>query len=319
MFQDLELVYTQNPNRNPVARSSYVANPEAYDALTANIGPADDPGELKAMFLLFNSLHFLTTTRLYSVDQIGNAEPNSWVPLMVSDECGAFNANSVTTGAGWAAWAGPLGAFWYAGGIPQRISNTIKGTWKTVTSANRVLNDADAQRVYICRQDLPMLVYDYHEVESGGVGKWSPWARTISWLSSSTDFGTLFAFGANFFKLDTVQGIADDVAGNINGYYTLAPFAKSPLQKLYNYFFTNISGTGPLAPALYTKSLQNLTQSLRPQLLQNLLDIEAEWPVNINGRMLFVKFGEGGGVAFQLEEVTVAWANDPNAPVSGVR
>src|SRR6185437_536086 len=87
--RDLQLIYANNPNRNPKARGSYTENPEAYDQETGNIGPSDDNTELRAMFALEESLNFLTADALYYVASIGDSEPSSWDPKKISDKCGA--------------------------------------------------------------------------------------------------------------------------------------------------------------------------------------------------------------------------------------
>jgi len=46
--RDLQLIYTDNPNRNPKMRESYIKNPEAFDQLTGDLGPNDDPTEIRA-------------------------------------------------------------------------------------------------------------------------------------------------------------------------------------------------------------------------------------------------------------------------------
>lgn len=320
-YRDVQLIYADNPNRNPLARSSYVKNPEAYDALTGNIGPNDDSSELRALFVLQESLHFITAKGLYGVQQIGNSEPSSWVPYQVSDKCGAFHAESVTTGKGWAAWGGVDGAFWYGGGIPDKVSAILAPTWRKVANITNVYDDSDAERVYFGLIDgnniKSMLVYDYHEVGLGGSGKWTPWNRPANWVCSSAS-GTVFVFGSKFYKLDSAAGTTDDDLGPIAGYYTFAPFGVSMFQKNYQYLGLRIAGAGVLTPFVFAKTLNTLTQALRGQDLGTLIDGIAEWPDNTRGRLMFLKLGQAG-VQFSLEDATVVFQNDPNAPISGVR
>lgn len=326
--RDLQMIYADNPNRNPLARPSYVQNPEAYDALTGNIGPNDDPGELRAIFVLQESLHFITTNRLYSVQQIGNSEPSSWDPFQISDRCGAFNANSVDTGKGWAAWGGSDGAFWYGGGIPQKVSATIAPTWNNINTVNKTFNDSQAERVYFAITSSlgikSILVYDYHEIGLNGPGKWCPWARALNWVSNSST-GPVFVFGQNFYHLSTTVGEADDNLGNINAYYTFAPFGASMFRKTYNYLGLKITGAGSLTPFIYTSTLQKPPVTLNGQELSTLLDTVAEWQtMNLKGRLAFLKLGQQGmlggvNVQYALESVTSIYQSDPNTPISGVR
>jgi hypothetical protein len=319
--RDLQMIYADNPNRNPIARPSYVANPEAYDAETGNVGPNDDPTELRAIFRLQESLYFVTAVSLFAVEAIGNSEPSSWQPYRISDDCGAFNANAVATGKGWAAWAGPSGAMWFPGGLPDRTSATITPTWMKVANVTNVFNDATYERVYFgtinAAGNLGMLTYDYHEVPLGGPGKWCPWNRPSQWISDSAA-GTIFTFGSKFYTLDTAPAVADDDLGAISGYYTFAAMLAGPFRKLFSYLFLRIAGVGVLTPFLYSRNLATLAGTLAGQELSTLVDSVAEWPVNQSGRMLFLKVGQPN-VQFAIEDVTVLAGNDPNAPIAGLR
>jgi hypothetical protein len=318
--RDLQLIYTTNPNRNPIARASYTQNPEAYDQETGNIGPNDDNTELRAMFVLNESFHFLTARALYYVSAIGNSEPSSWDPKQISSDCGAFNANAVVLGQGWAAWAGPLGFFkygvWapgYFGGLPENMSNLIAPTWNSLGGLNNVFNDAAAQRVYIGTPGN-MLVLDYHELLSQGPPKWTVWNRVAQWISAQG-----FAIGKKVYALDTAPGTDDDDLGPVGGYYTFAPMGASMFQKQYDYLGFQIGGQGPLTPFLYTKTLQDEPYALNMSPLENLLDTVAEWQsLALRGRLLFLKLGQPG-VRFSLEAVASSSQLDPNAPISGVR
>ena len=321
-IRDMQLIYADNPNRNPIARSSYVKNPQAYDALTGDIGPNDDSTELRAIFRLQESFHFITERGLYDVQAIGNSEPSSWDPDQVSDKCGAFNANAVTTGKGWAAWAGSDGAFWYSGGIPEKTSAIIKPTWKNVANVTNVFDDSEAELVYFgliaADGTRSMEVYDYHEVGLGGSGKWCPWNRPVRWICDSST-GTTFLFGAKFYELDAVAGVEDDDLGMIGGYYTFAPIGATMFKKQYDYLGFRINGVGPMTPFLYTQTLQGAPFTLNSFNIEDLLDTVAEWPsLSLSARLLYLKLGQAG-VQFSLEDVTSLYQGDPNAPISGVR
>jgi hypothetical protein len=319
--RQFQMIYADNPNRNPIARFSYTQNPQANDALTGNAGPNDDPTELMATAVLQESLYFITQRGFYRIQQIGNTEPSSWYPEQIAQDCGAFNANSVVTGKGWIAWAGPEGVFWYAGGIPQKITATIAPTWRSVAGITNVFNDADAERVYfgtVNSAGTPSsMVYDYHEIGIGGPGKWCPWNRPVSWVSDSAS-GPVFAMNKSFYRLDTLEGIADDDLGNIGGYYTFAPVAFSLVRKSFYYMGLEITGTGTLTPFLSARRPSEITQTLHGADLAALTDVVAEWNVDIDGRFAFLKVGQPG-VQFEMQSFALVYQQDPNQPTSGVR
>lgn len=318
-IRDMQMVLRDNPNLWPTELASYVKQPGTYDWITGVIGPVDDSTELRANFVLQESLYFITGAgRLYYVQQIGNAEPSSWDVQRVSDMTPAFNANSVTTGNGWAAWGGDKGAFWFTGGIPSRASAIIDPTWKAITNIRSTWNDADQKRVYFAL-GTSMMVYDYRELELGGSGKWCPWNRPIVHVSQSSE-GTLFVSGQKTYELSDNPGIADADFGDIGGYYTFAPLgASSMYQKLINYIGMRMSGMGTMSPFLCDAKTTAVVRTLMAQVMDNLADTVVEYNgVNLRFRQLFLKIGQPG-LAFSMELAQIQANIDPNSPASGVR
>lgn len=321
VVRDIQFIYADNPNRNPLDRASYVQNPEAYDALTGNIGPSDDNSELRANFVLQESFHFITEKNLFSVEQVGNAEPSSWEVVKVDDKCGAFQ-NAVVKGQGWAAWGGPNGGFWYGGGLPTKTTAVITPTWRSVVGISNIFDDNDNERVYFgvvnAAGNKSILVYDYHEVNLGGGGKWCPWNRPSNWISESAN-GPVFTFGKTFYSLSNTAGIEDDNLGSIGGYYTFAPVGESSLKKQYDYLGLMISGMGTLTPFLYSTKLQASPYVLNGADLAALIDVVAEWPtLGLSARLLYLKLGQPG-VQYALEDASIIYKIDPNSPYSGAR
>jgi hypothetical protein len=321
LIRDLQMIYADNPNRNPVARPSYIQNPEAYDALTGNIGPNDDSTELRATFVQQESLYFVTQRGVYYTQQIGNTEPSSWYVNRIADKCGAFNSNAVATGRGWTLWAGQEGVQWFSGQIPDKVSATIAPTWRNVANVLNIYDDPDFERVYIAYVDKQGvkrgLVADYHEVALGGTVKWCPWNRPFDWVCNSAS-GTIFVIGSTFYRLDTAEGTTDDNLGDIGGYYVFAAAGSSAWQKNYSQAFFEIDGVGILTPFVYASTLDTVTDTLKGQQLSTLIDSVAEWPMNTRGRKLWAKLGQAG-VHYSLQSATIVYTPDPNAPVSGVR
>lgn len=323
-IRDMQVIYSDNPNKWPTAQASYVQQPGTYDFVTGVIGPNDDSTELRAMFArVQENLYFITASgRLYYVQQIGNTEPSSWNPQGVSDSTPAFNANAVVTGNGWAAWGGDNGAFWFNGSIPARSSAVVDPTWKLIAGISSMVNDASNKRVYFAAETAAgryCMAFDYHELELGGAAKWCPWMRPIVHLSTSAANGILFAANAKTYRLDDAAGIADDDFGNIGGYYTFAPAGAGLYQKSYNYLAMRMSGTGTMTPFLYKKNLLAVTQTLNAQVLQNDPDAVVEYPANVTqARLLYMKIGQPG-LQFTFEACAWAWGTDPNSPFSGTR
>lgn len=322
VIRDMQLIYADNPARNPLARWAYVQNPEAYDALTGNGGPNDDATELRATVVLQESLHFITQKGLYSVQQIENVEPSSWNVDGIADKCSAFDANSIVTGKGWFAFGGPEGFHWYSGRVPSNVSAIIAPTWRKVAGITAMWNDAIFERVYLGLIDgngnKSMQVYDYHEVQFGGQPKWCPWRRPLNWVAASKT-GTRFTFGAKFYRLDTTSGVADDDLGNIGGFNTFAPVAASMWQKTFQYLGLTISGEGTLTPRIFQKTLADAPVTLQAQDLAAVASPVSEWPANVTGRRAFLSLGDSGA-RWSLEEATVVYQiSDPNAPITGQR
>lgn len=321
-YRDVQIIFTDNPFRNPLARMSYVQNPEAYDLSTGNIGPNDDPSELRATFVLQESLHFITAEKLHSVQAIGNTEPSSWDVTRIDEKCGTFNANSVTTGRGWATWSGKFGNFWYTGGLPQKTTTIIDPTYRKFTGVTNIYDDAAREIVFygfLTGATASILAYDYHEVASGGSGKWCVWNRPVSWMSLHNG-QTSFAINSTFYELDTVPDVADDDLGPIGGYYVTSAFNFSLLQRQYNDLGLYISGVGPMTPQVYLGTYPTANVfPLNTQALESLSDVVCEYKMlGLRARTAFLKLGNPG-VQYTIEEIGVLSQTDPNAPLSGFR
>jgi hypothetical protein len=320
-IRDVQFVYRDNPNRWPSCVMSYTQQPGTYDFITGILGAEDDSTELRAMFKLEENFYHVTASGLYYAQSIGNTEPSSWGMQRLADNCPAFHANAVTTGNGWASWAGRNGVFWFSGGRPSDAGAIIQRTWAAVTSVTSMTNDpsVNAKRVYICTNN-GLLVYDYRELDLGGMGKWCPWNRQIANVSSSVNYGMLFTHGLRTYRLDTVSGITDDDLGLIGGYYQFAPIGNENLyQKSLNYLFLRMYGAGTMTPFLSSKRTGETTDTCVAQVLDNLQDDVIEYPLNGWGfRLAFLKIGQEG-MQFSLDEVQMQSLIDPNKPTSGVR
>ncbi len=331
-LDELTLGYAQNPFRNPQARLSYVNNPEAFDGVTGNLGPADDSTALIAMVAFTESSALMVTeSALYAVTQAGDAEPASWSPRRLATDCGMEAVNSIAPGAGWAVWASPEAAWLFSGTLgtaPVRLSNGIQPSWQQFT-VQWVVNDPQMQRVYFGgltrspgadrepgrppEPERPTVwLYDYHE--GIGSGKWSPWTAPAVFGAMLPD-GMSFVAGSNLYGLRADHDQDDDF-GAIAASYTPAAFADGGYRKLFTYLTARVMGDGQLAPQQFRDQLQVAVKQCRELTLSNAPETDAEWGLNLSGRYLFLKFAPLAG-NFRLEEVTVACKPDPMTPVSG--
>jgi hypothetical protein len=111
IMDELEIYYTDNPYLKS-ARVSYVNNPEAFDGVTGQLGPASDPHEIRAMFVRRDILNILTdgpNGALYETQDTASAEPANWNVQMVAAKCGAISVWGDAQFEDWQVWASDTG------------------------------------------------------------------------------------------------------------------------------------------------------------------------------------------------------------------
>ena len=148
----IHIVPTANPYRL-VARGSYVNNPESFDGVTGDIGPASDPTPMRDMFVLRDTLYMLTAERLHETNDDPSFEPSGWSIREVARECGSFGVHASTGGEDWRAWAGPTGYRIFEGQFPWKISQEIQTKWDAINLAAQqtiwTCNDPVNRRAYV--------------------------------------------------------------------------------------------------------------------------------------------------------------------------
>ncbi len=321
-LDELSLGYAENPYRNPIARMSYVRNPEAFDGDTGVIGPGDDTSALIAVMRSSESTAlFVTEQAAYYTTQIEDAEPSSWQLPRIGQDCGLSAVNAIVRGKGWIMWGGKDAAQLYTGGVPLSVSNNILPSWQAFT-AQWASHDATLQRVYFggntgTAQTLWM--YDYHAgIESGA---WSNWT-VPSTFGDFAKVGTFFTAGTNLYTLSSTteaklgQGPdADDDFGTIASSYIPGCFADSGTRKMFTYMITRVSGDGTLAVQQFRDGLNGATKSTRAFTLVNAPDTDVEMTLNISARYLFLKFAPVG--RFAMSEINVICTTDIMSSVTG--
>jgi hypothetical protein len=317
-LDELSQDYTQNPYRNPLARVSYVGNPEAYDDDTGDLGPDDDTTELMAIQPFTESSALLLTQRAcYIVTEVGESEPENWPVRRIADECGLASANALAIGTGWAMWGGKDAAWLFGGLAPTRASNGIEPDWQRFTP-QWVTNDPTEQRVYFGGLDSgnppqqKVWLYDYHEGIQAG--KWAPWTVPAV-FGAMLPSGMSFTAGSNIYTLNATKDEDDDY-GEIASKYVTGPIAPSALRKLYAYLAAQLSGTATMSIGLARDESLAVVKTTRELTLMAAPEGTVELGLNLSGRFVFLVFAPTKG-RFRLEGLSVNVRPDPMAPVTG--
>jgi hypothetical protein len=254
------IYYTANPYVK-FARASYVNNPEAFDGVTGNIGPAADANGIRLMQKLRGNLYLVTSGpdgALYETSSSTGSEPASWGGLddAIARKCGGISVWGSVTGETWFAWASDTGKRAFEGGEVFKISQEVETLWEAITSPQLVVmaNDTINRRVYTVGQTAAgafNYVMDYRELTTASqidsnspvhvslsgkvistdiVRKWTTWSQSGTFVGNLTlpdgSFPIVFS-GANAYKLMNDQLGLDDDSGLIPAFYTTYFFAGS--------------------------------------------------------------------------------------------
>ena len=165
LFDEISVIYQDNPYLDAFAYQSYVDNPEAFDGVTGKLGSAQDSHKIMDIANLRETLYLLTQDpggRLHETSDNGTTEPSGWTVNEVAANCGLLSAFGLTKsqaddsssagGEEWFAWASSSGARIFGGSDPMKISQEIQPDWQDINPAFNVgvwaLNDPVARRIY---------------------------------------------------------------------------------------------------------------------------------------------------------------------------
>lgn len=155
LMDELEIIYTANPYVQS-ARASYINNPEAFDGVTGLIGPANDPHEIRSMYLRRDVLHVLTygpDGSLYETQDTASGEPVTWNVSQVAALCGAISVWGDAKFEDWQVWASDSGLRLFDGSGVEKMSQEVQDWWNSFNRAawnlTCVENDEYARRIYI--------------------------------------------------------------------------------------------------------------------------------------------------------------------------
>lgn len=256
-LDELQEIFTENPFRDAVFRTSYVNAPEQFDGVTGVLGSTNDPSQIRCAFQLRNVMYFHTANGKHSTQDNGIGEPATWSVPEISQAVGAIGVHATDPGkAGtgesgeqWEFTASYDGLYIFSGGNDLKISQEIQTLWDSINKSvlNRVWvkNDRVTRRCYIgiptgtATAPDTILVLDYRELNdayaiansppihisySGKMiasdlsRKWTRWSLSMNCAEILARAG-----GALAFVLGAGNGQTPGTASGFGNIYTLDP------------------------------------------------------------------------------------------------
>ena len=202
-WSQTNVIYTDTPYTDSIINTSYSENPEAFDGVTGQQGPAYDPRQIVDFATLSDIPYALTrdpSGRLHEISATGTTLPAGWQWNEKAANCGALSAftltksqaddNSSSGGEEWFAWASESGARIFGGNQPWKISQEIQPNWNEAGSTVGVnlqaaftawtLNDPVARTLYfglpLGSATAPSAIYQmsYRELDTAEQIAFSP-------------------------------------------------------------------------------------------------------------------------------------------------
>lgn len=232
----------------------------------------DNGQDIKAAFVLRDSLYFVKERSIYVTNDNGVTEPAGWSIQQVDDSIGCPGPNAVAVAEGIALIASRSGLYLFNGAVGDKLSQEIVPTWQRINwqyaYTMSVVFDTENKRVYVsapldaATSPSHLLVLNYEEgygdpLASGGSGrKWTIWtiAAASMLMAEQSNGKKLLYFGGNdnsrqIYKYDT--STVNDNGGAINSYYETAPIGNE-YPTLFGGVLAWVSGGGT-ATASYTR------------------------------------------------------------------
>jgi hypothetical protein len=149
----VEFFPLQQPILQNQFRASYEDEPEMFDGITGNTGPAQDNKPIAGAMVLFDSLYCLKADSggTYVTTDNGITEPNRWNWKTVSRRIGTLGPYAYDYGENWYITADRQGLYGYGGGPLTKMSQEIQPVWDMMINrqATVVRNDIYQRRVTI--------------------------------------------------------------------------------------------------------------------------------------------------------------------------
>lgn len=260
LLDELEIYYTDNPYLK-TARVSYEDNPEAFDGLTGLIGPANDPHEVRSMYVRRDVLHLLTdgpNGALYETQDTASGEPATWSVGLIAAKCGSISVWGDAQFEDWQIWASDTGLRIHDGGTVEKISQEVQKWWDSFNPAAQnltvVKNDPYLRRVYcLAAVDSATTanstyVMDYRELNTAGAlssssplkvsytgkvlttdltRKWAPWTTALHYcdLLGDGDSAVMTFCGAGSVSKGATYTLLEGAVSGMDDDY--GPFSSS--------------------------------------------------------------------------------------------
>lgn len=148
----VELFPLQQPDLQNQFRASYEEEPEMFDGITGNCGPAQDNKPIRGGIVLFDNLYALKAgggTYVTSDNDI--TEPASWKWKTVSRNIGTMGLHSWDFGENWFISGDRQGLYGYGGGPLLKMSQEIQPVWDLMQNryATVVRCDLNNRRILV--------------------------------------------------------------------------------------------------------------------------------------------------------------------------
>ena len=215
VIDELEQFYTANPYLL-TCRSSYVNNPEAFDGVTGNFGPANTKRPVMGMEELDDVLSVFTSGPNgghYQVEDTASGEPSSWSVRQKAKKCGLTSVWGIAKFEDWLCWTSDTGLRIFAGSQIEKLSQEVQPWFDSINPSAKqftvLANDPTTRRIYVLAPTgnaiVPNETYvlDYRELNTEAIftrsgslhvssysgkmittdltRKWAPWSLTMNY------------------------------------------------------------------------------------------------------------------------------------------
>lgn len=262
------------------------SEPEGYDAETGNLtASAGDGQAIRNAFVLRDFFYIVKERGLHVTSADPNNEPSAWTVDEVDARVGTSSPHGVGIGEGFAVICGRNGVYYFAGGLPQRLTKEIDDLWDsinwqyghlmtcTIHMHKRQVRIAApvGSGVTTCNKILVLDFSEgwadpYVEVDGGlarqsGARKWTVWNLAVSAMGlieqtngDDLDYmGTLGGLRSGR-VYQVVNGVYNDDGDAIAGYNVSAYLRPARLgegRKLFGYLTANVDGVGEFQVSVF--------------------------------------------------------------------